>query len=564
MLDSKVLEDYFIENDKTNGINTVLLDSYGNMLLGERPENLEVIIKNITHKRDYSVKSFPVSIGNKEWYLNFAFTNLDEWTLCYMTQLSEFRNIINGFKNKIMISLGFLLLALCGITYWNSKRSYLPFTNLALQMQTIVGDRGLYKSATDEDYIILKNGIQVLTERIQQLDNSMRQHKDVIKAEYLRQWILRGVMTEYMKEYIGKNTSLLTCDRIRLIITRIDAYGRFADMNDFSSRRVWKNAMGNICEELINNIGTTTEMVDFGTDHICLIATSTGYEQKDIINALDGSRSRIERLFGFKVTMAVSDPMDINENIRKVYEATYELTTLKFITGEDKVFEISDFDKYNCIMKPLPDGPILGELIESVNLGRKDRVNAILRKISDHMKQLGYYECIFQLTYVIYTVFKSFNRMNILQNINGIQNLLKKFHTNDEVYEWLENELLKLIESANSQDPLNKKGKILVEIVEYIKHHINDPMLSVDSIAEYVSLSPQYMRIIFKEGMRTSIINYIINERIIKAKELLRETDLNVVEIGERCGFNTKSNFFATFKRETGMTPSQYRMEPVV
>ncbi|MGI6344578.1 MAG: helix-turn-helix domain-containing protein [Bacillota bacterium] len=47
--------------------------------------------------------------------------------------------------------------------------------------------------------------------------------------------------------------------------------------------------------------------------------------------------------------------------------------------------------------------------------------------------------------------------------------------------------------------------------------------------------------------------------RIQKAQRLLRETDLTISAISQECGFESPSYFSATFRRETGYSPSAYR-----
>ena len=52
--------------------------------------------------------------------------------------------------------------------------------------------------------------------------------------------------------------------------------------------------------------------------------------------------------------------------------------------------------------------------------------------------------------------------------------------------------------------------------------------------------------------------NFILNERLGKVKELLEQTSMQITEIAEQSGFQTKSHFSPHLKA-TGMTPSQYR-----
>lgn len=98
----------------------------------------------------------------------------------------------------------------------------------------------------------------------------------------------------------------------------------------------------------------------------------------------------------------------------------------------------------------------------------------------------------------------------------------------------------------------------LKKALEFIKEHLDED-LSLQDIAEEVGMSPYH----FARGLKNEIglapHQYIIEQRIIKAKELLTGTNLPIVEIALQVGYNTQSHFTAVFHRHTGVTPKNYR-----
>ena len=64
---------------------------------------------------------------------------------------------------------------------------------------------------------------------------------------------------------------------------------------------------------------------------------------------------------------------------------------------------------------------------------------------------------------------------------------------------------------------------------------------------------------IFRETYGTTIIAYLEQLRITKAKNLLRFSDMTVDEIAYRVGLKDANYFSRLFKKVEGMTPSQYR-----
>ncbi len=95
-------------------------------------------------------------------------------------------------------------------------------------------------------------------------------------------------------------------------------------------------------------------------------------------------------------------------------------------------------------------------------------------------------------------------------------------------------------------------------ILDYIQEHLEEP-LTVENIAEVFFMSKYYLCHIFKEGTGFSLMDYVINCRVLKARSLLRQ-GMRVQEAGERAGFRSNEHFIRTFKKLTGTTPKRYGM----
>lgn len=94
--------------------------------------------------------------------------------------------------------------------------------------------------------------------------------------------------------------------------------------------------------------------------------------------------------------------------------------------------------------------------------------------------------------------------------------------------------------------------------VDYINNHLSEE-LSVDDIASAVHMSKFYFCRRFKEIMGLTAMDYILKTRLASAKSLLKEDELSIGEISEKCGFSSISYFCRVFKEDTGMTALAYR-----
>ena len=99
--------------------------------------------------------------------------------------------------------------------------------------------------------------------------------------------------------------------------------------------------------------------------------------------------------------------------------------------------------------------------------------------------------------------------------------------------------------------------KIVDSVIFYLKDNIENPV-TLDSMVENIAFSKTYLKTLFKKKTGTTIMKYLTRLRIDKAKQLLSEGNSTVSEISALCGFSTVHYFSNTFKKETGMTPTEY------
>lgn len=83
--------------------------------------------------------------------------------------------------------------------------------------------------------------------------------------------------------------------------------------------------------------------------------------------------------------------------------------------------------------------------------------------------------------------------------------------------------------------------------------------LSLEDIANSVSISPFHFSRIFKKETGYSPYEYMIIVRLNHAKYLLHTSNMLIKEIAFECGFNSESNFIITFKKHTNMSPREFR-----
>jgi len=111
-------------------------------------------------------------------------------------------------------------------------------------------------------------------------------------------------------------------------------------------------------------------------------------------------------------------------------------------------------------------------------------------------------------------------------------------------------------EEAKSCSPQEQSA--VEQVIHYIKTNQVYSMTSCEA-AELVHLNPSYFSKLFRNSMGMTFTDYMTNHRLEEAKRLLEVTAMRVNEIAERLGFTDIAYFSNTFKKNCGLTPSEYR-----
>lgn len=98
------------------------------------------------------------------------------------------------------------------------------------------------------------------------------------------------------------------------------------------------------------------------------------------------------------------------------------------------------------------------------------------------------------------------------------------------------------------------------DILIYINEHMDEP-LTLTILAQKALVSPAHFSRVFKETTGIGLVVYLNTKRIIKAKELLLETNHTIAHIAEICGFESMPQFYRTFKKYNEKTPATFRKE---
>lgn len=153
--------------------------------------------------------------------------------------------------------------------------------------------------------------------------------------------------------------------------------------------------------------------------------------------------------------------------------------------------------------------------------------------------------------------------------LNHLQNMLSEIETKKPGYDVVCQDLMEIIivllgrqtNFSTMLTPVKKKTTRLCGATKrYIDNHYQEN-LTLDHLAEINHVSKFHLSHAFTEEYGISPINYLISKRISEAEHLLKTTDLSLSLISNTTGFSSSSYFAQIFKKQKGMSPTEFRKQ---
>lgn len=157
------------------------------------------------------------------------------------------------------------------------------------------------------------------------------------------------------------------------------------------------------------------------------------------------------------------------------------------------------------------------------------------------------------------------------ERVNALMHAMLEEYQNGEIYyeEFLRVQIMELLlvlareyaqstRSSAALDTYEKYKPMVEEAIRYVDAHYNEP-LRLEDVCRISMLSKTYFCYLFKLLTQQTLVEYIMNLRIQKAAELLKDPANSITWVGYEVGFNDSTNFSRTFKKIVGISPRTYR-----
>ncbi|MDF2924164.1 MAG: hypothetical protein K0R57_3078 [Paenibacillaceae bacterium] len=510
--------------------------------------------------------SFNIKLDGVKQSVFYTTSGLTGWKIVSIVPESQVYQPLTVTRNLFLVFSAVMFLIALVFIFFFSRKTFRPMDVLIGKLsgkysQQKIGKNGL----PHQGFSYLENVFDQMFLDRENLEQQVRDSKPMLKWRTVMD-MLTGYRTDYS---MVKNHLEFTGGRLfpEWFVAATAEIGKEGGI-DPKDEMLYTYALCNVAEEIINleNAGIAIDLG--GGQAVILFSFAEGDEAQNHLRAatlLEQILDVMNRQIGLTVTAGLGRCYKDMKDIPVSYEESRQALRYKMVTGIHTVISIEDLqapdsqDYFHFVQR-------IDRILEALKQSDTDRMNALLNEaFHAAVKNNLSPDLIRQFSFEL--VMRAMQTMESIgigtDEIRGeTGNLHERIH---QCENWKQTEQLvgALMSNLASmiEERRNQRGKsdTIDNILVYIQAHYQDSGLSLDQLADEFHLNPTYISKLFKEHAEGNFIDYLIETRIRVSKELLRDKNIRVNDIAEAVGYTNSRSFMRTFKKYTGLTPTEYR-----
>ena len=281
----------------------------------------------------------------------------------------------------------------------------------------------------------------------------------------------------------------------------------------------------------------------------------------DVVNEI---KLNIERIFEVEISIGIGCEYESTKKIHCSYQDAITALEYRTLLGRGKVIIRSEIEINEFFAIEKTDD-MLNKLVHFIKIGEMDKVIQHLDYMMNFIKYskvdlADFKTVLFKITT---TMLNTFNEeidgkhSEIVIDFNVFNQVFEK-NSMGEIKEYYLN-LCKQFMNQIDKKSKDDQGNLVGRASNYIYINYSNKDLDVQSICDYLHISPSYFSRLFKSEKKETIIEFLTRIRMEKSKELLKKTSMKVFEISEAVGYEDTHYFSYNFKKHIGITPTEYR-----
>lgn len=350
----------------------------------------------------------------------------------------------------------------------------------------------------------------------------------------------------------------------RVVVVSIDRYRVYVGNTNVETRSYHRYLLNSKYESLFPE-GIQAHSVYHNDGCIVIVmnfAPCEDEQSSDLIHqTLEAIRDESFELLAHSVTIGVSDTADAPELVAERLFEAMELIKQRMIKGAGSIMYWQEEEEQS--RKYVDSENSERRILNFLDAGDLEGIYKELQDIRCQIsaeENISYDNIMFIYHQLMGATIKHLRENHIgtgrmIMGKGDLYSILAAMDTLDELEEYLREMFREIIQNLERSTGEMNHGE---RVIQYLKDNYREEIVLKDMSNEF-GISYSYMRKIVYELTGKSMIDYLNQLRIEKAKELLLDTDLTIKQIAEEVGYYNVQSFNRFFRKYEGMPPSSYK-----
>lgn len=547
----------------------IIADRLGNIILQSKEEEPDAAAFTASDLEDIlkdpnGSGSFVTETGNRHMVVSFVPSHVNNWIYIRIMPFEQYFSFSFVVKRLlIVICIATLVVGLV-ISNWFSFRMFkgirkvidvsLSFFNINLRK-----DKDFY-----HQIIAINDSLRKLPYNLNVFKTSFDNNLPLIRChlfvDLLHHRLPPEARNDAFMTYFQLN-SAFPFDTFHVLMIE---YTHTADKASLEKFIMDKEVMKYHLSELLSRVlplPLRFEMLDLSTGRTAVIMNFDSREGSRIKSGLRDMFDSMKGALKVPFTAAIGLPCGAIHDIHSPAQQALQCFRYRFIHPQTCFLDYEEAARWDTRNSGFPHR-LYEEMDKQLRGNNSSGVVELLAASKSYIQEnrLSYDYCRHILADMTTLLSRYIHDMDCSADTNLPQHKedLGRLATIDEFCGWFEH-LVFTMEDCLLRKRSNRNQDLIERVKEHIVKH-PDQDLSLSSLAETFYVSSFYLSKMFKKETRVNLIDFIVDMRIEKARDMLLSTHKSIDDIALMCGYANTSYFIKKFKEKYGRTPKQYRL----
>lgn len=408
--------------------------------------------------------------------------------------------------------------------------------------QNIINEINDYRDKENKVNIVLTN---------------LKENRDLIKSRYFKDLIEKREELSYFQEktfFFNINTDF---EKFYLIYFKID--NESSEPGETKDRSLMISSTQNIAKEIFEK-KLKGEIFSFNDNEFIGIVPEI-YKHDDFMYATIELSDLVKLYLNITISIVYSRGNRFPEDISNAYELSRTAFKLQFYYGCKSIIEAGK-EKLKSLNETLQNSDLYNNIRNMPESDDMDKLEVDMNRLFSQFREnlIDPDDVKTEIEKLIILIEEKYNVSHKFELNPDFNATLKEIGYSCTIDE-LNKTVIKYLEIKKGKDEgikSQKHTRAISETIKHIERNYNKD-INIKDISDMLKFNYSYFCRLFKQEMGMTITDYIIQYRIDKAKEFLKDPNIRISEASYLAGFNDQFHFSKTFKKIVGMSPKDYK-----